>query len=116
MVGTTAQEAPQSTASFEDLQAVAISIVGLILVVLTLPLLIGQLIALYAGSEVVSDIGVDRRIFNTNLLVGLLSIGLRLLLGVILIATPRFWVNLLRWVREFGITDKNTPARPPNGS
>lgn len=116
MVGTTAQDTPQSTASFEDLQVVAISIVGLIIVVVTLPLLVGQLIALYAGSEVVSLVGVDRRIFNTNLLVGLLSISLKLLLGCILITTPRFWVNLLRWVREFGIPDKNPPTKPPNGS
>lgn len=108
MVGSMTPTEARPPVDLEQVQVAAISVAGLLLVFYTVPSLLAQLFVLYEGSRVVSGLGVDRRVFNTSLLVGVIAHSVTLVLGLVLMTTPRFWVALLRRVREQGL--------PPQGA
>lgn len=87
-----------------NLQAVALSIIGLVVVFITLPNLISQIIQLSNNANIIDG----NRVFDTNTLSLVIASTLKIVLGVLLVLGPDFWVRLLRFLREYGLREKTS--------
>ncbi|MGB9429910.1 MAG: hypothetical protein WCC11_08580 [Gammaproteobacteria bacterium] len=87
-----------------DLQAIAIVTAGLIIVIIAVPRIADWLIQLFANSY---NNGVSR-VFDPGVLGFFIASVLLLLFGLLLIFGIRFWVRLLRRIREFGLEPGNS--------
>jgi len=104
VVGPEAGTHTPKNISVSEIQAVVIATVGFILFFFTVPGFVGLMVQLYGTQNMIDG----ERIFNSNTLSYVLSSGLKLLLGLLLIMGARFWVRLLTRFREFGLESKSS--------
>jgi hypothetical protein len=96
-----------SSATSGQIQAVAISTAGLIIVFISLPGFISLLVQTFGGAYEFEG----QRIFSINTVANLLASGLKVLFGVLLILGVRFWIRLLHRFKEFGLEEKSSNKR-----
>lgn len=83
----------------DHLQAVAIATVGFILVIMSIPPLIGTSTQLFGSMDIVND----EKVFNINLLSYVLAALTKIILGLALILGATGWVRLLNKIRGLGL-------------
>ncbi len=94
----------ESGTSIGQLQAVAISTAGLVIVFVSLPGFISLLIQTFGGAYEFEG----QRTFNVNSVANFLASGLKVLFGILLVLGVRFWVRLLHRFKEFGLEEKSS--------
>jgi hypothetical protein len=102
IIGAARSEPSADPATATQLQAVAISTAGLVIVFLSLPGFISLIIQTIGGSYV-SEGG---REFDINTISYLAASGLKVLFGVLLVVGVRFWVVVLHKFQNFGLEVK----------
>jgi len=85
--------------SLPDIQAVAISTVGLIVVVLSLPQLISLAVQLFGHTSILND----EKIFSTAILSSFVASCVKVVLGLALVLGASGWVRLLYKIRGLGL-------------
>lgn len=99
LVGADARQLNVSITPKDNIQEVAISIAGLIIVVLAIPEIVNALIQLFTRSF----FNGLHRVFDMGELAWLIASALQLLIGLWLFLGVRFWGRLFRKAREFGL-------------
>ena len=87
-----------------QLQAIAFCTIGLVIMFMTIPSLVGQIIQLYSNP----DIFDGDRAFNTIAVSNIVATSLKVFLGLLLVLGTKFWVRLLHNFREFGLHEKSS--------
>ena len=100
LVGADARQLNVSITPKDSIQEVVIGIAGLIIVILAIPEVVNALIQLFTRSF----FNGLHRVFDIGELAWLIASALQLLLGLWLFFGVRFWGNLFRKVREFGLS------------
>ena len=85
--------------SLPHIQAVAISTVGLIVVVLSLPQLISLAVQLFGHTSVLND----EKVFSTAILSSFVASCVKVVLGLALVLGASGWVKLLYKIRGLGL-------------
>lgn len=112
IVGNATDEVGSSTIDSAHIQAVAISTIGLIVVLLTLPQLVSQGIQLFGNSNIVDG----ERIFNLNTISYFVATTVKVFFALSLVIGIRFWVKLLHNFREIGLHEKTSYKANQRGS
>ena len=101
IVGSPDQECTEAGASMNEFQVIAISTAGLIIIMLASPQLVQEMLYLYETSSLISEVGGERRLFKEDLVAGVIGSSLKLMIGLLLLTTSKFWVRLLNLIRNF---------------
>lgn len=105
MIGPAGRISLDVKGSTDEIAEMAISIAGFLMVVFSIPLLISQTWALYSSSAILKSVGGDIRIYQDEILSGLVVICLKTALGLMLLTTSTFWVRMLKNIREYGLKE-----------
>lgn len=97
VVGSPGKEVTESAVNLDEMQAVALSTAGLLIIIFQLPMLVSQVNALYQMSVTMPE---DVR---QDIVMGLVPMIVNVLLGLLLVTTSNFWVRLLERIRNFGL-------------
>jgi hypothetical protein len=105
VVGPVHEEERPATAI--EIQAVAISTAGLILLFIAVPRLVSSFYLAVVEAPQIDGV----RSYNDGLIGMLLGAGLQVLLAVLLIAGARFWPRVLWRIRAYGVHERSSNKR-----
>jgi len=91
-----------TTINTRQLQSIALSSVGLVVIFTTLPDLVNLLMTTFSSSNKVDDV----TIISPGAIAHLVGLSLKVLFGLLLIFGARFWSGLLHSLKGFGLYEK----------